>query len=341
MADANTGILSNLKVNIPNVSQLPANMPLTKEIKYIDRTIEKIFEQTPIAVLKVGVGVLIIVLGWMLAGWVGSRLSRLLERAHVEPTLASFLGSTSRFIIFFNIFIIALTFIGVSSTSLAALLGAIGIAVGFALRGTLGSIAGGIMLMVHRPFKAGDWVEITSPTGSPSGTVKRIGLFSTEINTPEFVRVFVPNAMMWEGVVRNDTYNRMRMLKLDFGLGYEVNVRDAFKVITNALAANPLILKTPEILLTIEKFEEKGVMCALNVWVRTEDRRTLRNTVLLDVMEALQKADMRMAFMDKPEGPLPADKKPDVATEVAQKPQSDAERSLAAAAKDGKLPAKK
>ncbi len=319
MADPANGLLNNLKLNIPNVSQLPTNMPLNKEIRYIDRTVEKVFEQAPFAVLKLGVGLIIIILGWMLAGWLGSRLSRLLEKARFEPTLASFLGSTMRFIVFFNIAIIGLTIIGVSSTSLAALLGAIGIAVGFALRGTLANVAGGVMLMVHRPFKAGDWVEITSPQGSPMGTVKRISLFSTEINTPDFVRVFVPNAMMWEGVVRNDTYNRMRMLKLEFGLGYEVDVKEAFKVVLATLNANSFVLKMPEPTMSIEKFDEHGVMCAFSAWVRTEDRHKLRDTILLEVMEALKQAGMRMAHMEKPDG-LPKDVMPkELSTEASQK----------------------
>ena len=310
--------LKNAVPDLPDIRDIPSDkLPITKEIRYIDKTVSTVIDQAPAATLKVGIGVLIIVIGWMLTGWFAVRLNRWLTKARMEETLAAFLASTARFVLFFNIFIIALTVIGVSSTSLAAVIGAIGLAVGFALRTTLGSIAGGIMLMAHRPFKVGDWVEITSPQGSPSGTVKRIGLFSTEINTQEFVRVFVPNAMMWEGVVRNDTYNRMRMLTLHFGLGYEVDVRNAFKIMKGIFSANPLVLRSPEPTLGVDSFGDHGIVCVLQVWVRTEDLTALRHGILLDVMEALGKAGIRMAHMDKPEKPIDKDKEATLAAQEA------------------------
>lgn len=300
MADNSaTILLQSIKANVSEFASLPVKSPISKEIKYIDKLTEQIIEQTPWVVLKVGFGVMLIMLGWVVSGWIATRLTRWLLRAHMEETLANFLASTARFVLFFNIFVVGLTVIGVSSTSLAALLGAIGLAVGFALRNTFGSVAGGLMLMVHRPVKVGDWIELTNPNGSPSGTVKRIGLFSTEINTKDFVRVFIPNAMMWETVLRNDTYNRMRMVKVEFGVGHEVNVRKAFDIVKDVLAANPLALKSPEAVLAVENFAEAGVMCSLEVWTRTEDRRALRNTILLEIMEALGNAGMRMAYHEK------------------------------------------
>jgi len=227
--------------------------------------------------------------------------------------------------LFFSIFITALSMIGVSATSMAALLGAMGLAVGFALRGTLGSIAGGIMLMVHRPLKVGDFVENIGPNGNVSGTVKRIGLFSTEVNTPEFIRVFVPNVMLWETTLRNHTYNRMRMLKVEFGLGHEVNVWEAFGVIKRAISANPLVLKTPDPTLNVDSLGEFGIMCTLEAWVRTEDRKVLQGTILLDIMDALREAGIRMAYQDKNHAGLYG------------KPSADAKKPAPAKGKGGKL----
>ena len=302
MADSSaTILLQTIKANVSEIAKLPASTPISKEFKYIDRVTEQIIHQTPWVVLKLCMGVLVILLGWVVSGWLANRLTRWLLRARMEETLANFLGSIARFMLFFNIFVVGLTVIGVSSTSLAALLGAMGIAVGFAMRNTLGSIAGGVMLMVHRPLKVGDFIEITNPNGSPSGTVKRIGMFATEINTREHVRVFIPNAMLWESALRNDTYNRMRAIKVEFGLGHEVKVRKAFDVIRDVLAANAMVLKNPEPALAVENLAEAGVMCTLEMWTRTEDRRALRNVILLEIMEALEAADMRMAFHETPE----------------------------------------
>lgn len=287
-------LIDNIKVNIPDLG----NLASISQIRQIDRTASKMLDQMPIVILKLGIGVAVIIAGWLLSGWVASKLNKLMVRARVEETLAAFLGSTARFVLFFTIFGASLTMMGIGSTSLAALLGAIGLAVGLAVKGTLGHVASGVMLMVHRPLKVGDWVENTTASGtaSVSGTVKRIGLFSTEINTQEFVRVFVPNTMLWENILRNHTYNRMRMLKLSFSLGYEVDVRSAFGIVKAMLTSNPLVLRSPEPLVAVDSFGEGGVICLLHVWVRTEDRGALRNSILLDVMEILRKNGMRMAY---------------------------------------------
>lgn len=324
MAGTGYTLFENLKDAVPDLAALQqSKLPLTKEIKYIDRTVNTVIDQAPATMLKVGFGVVIIVLGWMLTGWLAGKMNRWLIKAHVEVTLASFLASTARFVLFFNIFIIALTFIGVSSTSIAAVLGAVGLAVGIALRNTIGSIAGGLLLIVHRPFKVGDWIEITTGNGSPQGTVKRIGMFSTEINTPDFVRVFIPNAILWENVMRNDTYNRMRMLKMDFRLHYQADVREAFEVIRGVLAAHALVLKSPEPVLGIEGFNEHAVLCMMQVWTRTEDRLPLKYGILLEVREALKAKGIRMAEIDR------------VAGTEATEPVSDGDEGLVKTSAEG------
>lgn len=292
------GLLDNIKLSIPDVSKFPAKLSVSDEIRHIDKVAGHFFDQLPALMFNIVVGLGLILAGWALCSWIASKLNHWLVKARLEETLAAFLASTARFTLFFSIFITGLSLLGVSSTSLAALLGAMGLAVGFAMRGTLGSIAGGIMMMVHRPVKVGDYIETGTAPNSVGGTVKRIGLFSTEVNTREFVRVFVPNVMMWETLLHNQTYNRMHMLRIEFGLGHEVNVWEAFGVIKRALAANPLVLKTPEPNLSVEHLNEFGIMCLLETWVRTEDRKVLRGTILLDVMDALREAHMRMAYQE-------------------------------------------
>ncbi len=299
MADSSaTILLQTIKDNVSEIAKLPVAAPLSKEIKYFDKLTDQIIHQTPWVMLKLGLGLMVILLGWIVSGWLASRLTRWFLSARMEETLANFLGSIARFVLFFNVFVVGLTVIGVSATSLAALVGAMGLAVGFAMRNTLGSIAGGVMLMVHRPMKTGDYIEITSPNGSPAGTVKRIGMFSTEINTRDHVRVFVPNAILWESVLRNDTYNRMRMVNVEFGLGHETDIKKAFDIVRSVVAANPLALKNPEPNLTIESLVEAGVMCNAEVWCRTEDRREMKVSLIIDLRQALTAAGIRMAYHD-------------------------------------------
>lgn len=289
MADA-PALLGNIKVSIPELKDLP----FAPEIKRLDKTAERFIDDVPGAMLNVSIGILIIILGWMLAGWVATYLNRLLSRIHIEETLGAFLASTARFTIFFTIFTTGLTIVGVSSTSIAAVLGAIGLAVGISMRGTLASIAGGLMLIVHRPFKVGDFVENTFAGVTVTGTVKRIGMFSTEINTLEFVRVFIPNSVLWENVTRNHTYNRMHMTDGAFILGYKADVREAFRIAKAALTRHPLVLKTPEPVLSVTGMDEKGVLCKAEAWSRSEDRKTLKDEMMLVVLEALQASGIDM-----------------------------------------------
>ena len=332
MADPTPGLLDNIKLSIPDISKLP----VSAEIKNIDKAASQMFDHLPMMMLNVVLGIMLIVGGWLVCSWVAGKLNHWLVKAHMEETLAAFLASTSRFVLFFTIFVTGLSVVGVSSTSLAALLGAMGLAVGFAMRGTLGSIAGGIMLMVHRPVKVGDYIENGIGTSLIGGTVKRIGLFSTEINTKEFVRVFIPNVMMWETLLQNHTYNRMHMLRVEFALGHEVNVWEAFGVIKRALAANPLVLKTPDPTLSVENLNEFGISCLLEVWTRTEDRKVLRGTILLDVMDALRENGMRMAYQEPDH--LNIYGKPAHETLPAIK-AGGAKKALADEPKDDKLPA--
>lgn len=280
------GLLDNLSATIPLhiPDTLTKVVPLSPtDLKHLDKATAKVLDHSTMVMFKIALGIVIISGGWVLSSWLAGVVQRLLVRAHVEETLAAFLGSTLRFVVFFTTLIAGMGTMGVNSTSLAAVLGAIGLAIGLAMKGTLGHVASGMMVMVHRPFKVGDWIQ----NGDFSGTVKRIGLFSTEINTQDFVRVFIPNSVLWENPLQNYTYNRMRMIKFAIRLPYDADVRAALDTMRGVVEGEALILKTPEPRLGVDTFSAQGIECIVWVWVRTEDYGKLRYDFLMRLKEAL------------------------------------------------------
>ncbi len=135
----------------------------------------------------------------------------------VDATLTPVIASIIRYTILLITFVAGLGSFGIETTSIIAVIGAAGLAVGLALQGTLSNVAAGVMLLFLRPFKVGDWME----TGSVSGTVDEIGLFSTVINTFDNIYISVPNSSIWGSIIINHSKYNTRRMDLDIGIAYE------------------------------------------------------------------------------------------------------------------------
>lgn len=147
--------------------------------------------------------VVILIVGWIIAKWTQGAVVRSLRRVKgVDETLQSFFGSLAKYTVIAVTVIAVLNQFGVETTSLIAVLGAAGLAIGLALQGTLSNIAAGVMLLLFRPFKVGQFVE----AGGISGTVKSIGLFVTEFATPDNIQIIAPNAQLWGTAVKNYSF---------------------------------------------------------------------------------------------------------------------------------------
>ena len=159
----------------------------------------------------------------------------------LDDTLFGFFGSLARWaiLVFAGIFILGR--FGIQTTSLVALIGAAGLAIGLALQGTLTNLAAGVMLLVFRPFKVGDFIN----AGGHSGTVKAIDLFTTEFATPDNVQIIVPNGQIWSGSITNYSAHATRRVYFVFGVGYGVNLKDAEDVIREMIDADERIHTDP------------------------------------------------------------------------------------------------
>ncbi len=267
------------QVNLPDLGRITLPNGERVDLRFLDNTAEHAITGTTELVVTAGLALLILTVGWLLSNKLATLTQRTLIRAKLEETFAAFIGSMARYTLFFACVLGAFQLMGVSLVSIMAVFGAIGLAIAFALRNTLSHVAAGIMLVVNRPFKVGDFITMDSH----EGTVKRITLFNTEVNTLSNQRVFMPNSKIWENVLINHTYNDVRLLEYRFLLPIETPLEAVRKALMPALQAHPQTLKRPEPLIGYEPPNQGCMVLLLRVAVRMKDYGDI-NYTLPDVL---------------------------------------------------------
>ncbi len=184
----------------------------------------------------------------------------------ISNTLAPVAGSTVRYAGIVLTLVIALGQIGVETTSLIAVLGAAGLAIGLALQGTLANVAAGVMLLLLRPFEAGDWIE----TAGISGIAQEIGLFTTRIDTFDNVSISVPNSNIWSSTVINHARHKNRRLDLDIGIGYDSDLDKAEKALLS-LCDDPRIHAEPTPVFLVTGYGDSAINVRLRLWADYDD----------------------------------------------------------------------
>ncbi|MGB5273559.1 MAG: mechanosensitive ion channel domain-containing protein, partial [Flavobacteriaceae bacterium] len=207
--------------------------------------------------------VAILLVGFLFAGWVRRRVRGLGERnTRLDNTLFSFLGNISRYAILgFTILIVLNTF-GVRTTSVVAVLGAAGLAIGLALQGTLSNVAAGVMIVLFRPFKLGDFVMVDGQMG----TVKDITLNFIELSDLSNVQIIIPNANVWGNTITNYSAYPTRRVEWVFGVGYGANLAQAEKIIRDAILSDPRAKTDPEPFIQVTNLGDFSVDFTVRVW---------------------------------------------------------------------------
>ena len=232
--------------------------------------------------LKVLGAIAIYIVGRWLIGIANTLITKALERQHVEPTIVRYVGNALGVALNILLVIGILGYFGVETTSFAALIAALGIAIGAAWGGLLSNFAAGAFILVLRPFKVGDHVV----AGEVEGTVRAIGLFTTTIDTPDNVQTFVGNGKVMNGTIKNFSANPYRRVDLTAQLDHTVDPADAVRRLKEALSGIPNIAKKPAPDVEILTFTERGPVLAVRPYVHTDyywqvyfdTNRTIRDT---------------------------------------------------------------
>jgi len=223
--------------------------------------------------LSVLYALVILFVGWRVARFVRRIVQQMLERTRrVEPTVHSFLSSLAYYFILAFVVIAVLQLFGFQTTSLIAVLGATSLAIGLALQGTLTNLAAGVMILLFRPFKQGDFVTVAGQ----SGTVKEITLFTTEIATPDNVQIIVPNGSAWGTTVTNYSVYTTRRLDLSVGISYEDSVDDGLATLMQMARSDPRVHADPAPFVYVSELGDSAVTLSLRVWCASGDLWALK-----------------------------------------------------------------
>lgn len=217
--------------------------------------------------LKLLAVAVIVFIGRWLIGKVDRLLKRIFERKDVEISLAGFLRNIVKVVLYLIVFLLAIGTLGIKTTSFAAILAAVSLAIGMALSGTLQNFAGGVIILLLRPFKVGDYIQAQGF----EGTVKSIQLFNTLLNTADHKTILLPNGALSTGSINNYSSETRRRVDIKIGLAYGNDIAEARKVILELLAKESRILKDTEPKIIVTSLGDSAVNVDVRVWVEKAD----------------------------------------------------------------------
>lgn len=216
---------------------------------------------------RISLAVVTLVVGLWLTGWLARRLDVHMERLGVEVTLRRFLKSVTSLVLKVLVLITVASMLGVATTSFIAVLGAAGLAIGLALRDSLSNFAGGVLMIVFKPYKVGDYVEMQGQ----GGTVQAIQILNTVLLTPDNKTVFIPNGPIINGNVTNHTNEHKRRVEVNLGIGYGSDIDVARKTLLAIVNADQRVLSEPAPDVVVAELGESAVVLRVRAWVSTPD----------------------------------------------------------------------
>ena len=256
--------------------------------KWIDKGYELIVEFGPKLI-----GAILI---WIIGSWVIKMilkgLRKAMNKAQYDESLKKFFLNLINWILKIVLIIVVLGTVGVETTSFAAILAAAGLAIGLALQGSLGNFAGGVLIMIFKPFKIGDLIEAQGEVG----VVKEIEIFTTKLTGLSNREIIIPNGSLSNGNIINYTTEGTRRVDLVFGVSYDADIKQTKNVIMNVLTSHPKILKEPAPAVTVLELADSSVNFAVRPWCNSEHYWDVYFEVTENVKEALDAAGIEIPY---------------------------------------------
>ena len=218
----------------------------------------------------------VFVIGRWLASVIVRGVSRLMKKANMDKALIGFLSSILNAVLLVVVVIAALEQLGVNTTSVLAVFAAAGLAVGLALKDSLSNFSAGVMLIIFKPFKVGDFIE----AAGISGVVEVIRIFNTQLRTGDNREIIVPNAQIYGGIITNFSAREQRRIDMVIGIGYEDDIRAAKQILDEILQAEERVLNEPAPVILVSELGESSVDLAMRPWVNSADYWDVRSDLL-------------------------------------------------------------
>ncbi|MBC8481823.1 MAG: mechanosensitive ion channel [Planctomycetes bacterium] len=236
--------------------------------------------------------VLILVVGWWITKLISKFLGKILDKSGIDKTLSIFLCKFCYFALLTFVVIATLNKIGMQTTSFIVVIGAAGLAVGLALQGALSNFAAGILLLIFKPFKVGDFVELA---GS-KGTVKKLEIFNTVLDTPDNIQVVIPNSKVTAASMSNFTVNQTRRVDLTIGISYEDDIQRAKDVILSVLKSDNRVLKDPAPATAVSELANSSVNMVVRPWCKCQDYWDVYFDITAKVKQALDENHISIPY---------------------------------------------
>lgn len=258
--------------------------------------IEGYFDTFKALIITYGLRIILAIVVLIIGLWIIRRLIKIISRKmvqrEVDESLRPFLVSLISALLKVMLIISVMSMIGIQMTSFIAVLGAAGLAVGLALQGSLANFAGGVLILLLKPFKVGDFID----TGSYSGTVREIQIFYTYITTTSNQEVIIPNGSLSNNAVLNYSYHDTRRLDMSFSIGYTEDIDKAKRILTDIMVNEPLVLTDPEVNIFVEDLSEHAIKIHVRAWLISSDYWTIHNDLSERVKKAFDVEGVRIPF---------------------------------------------
>ncbi|MCB0398875.1 MAG: mechanosensitive ion channel [Winogradskyella sp.] len=256
--------------------------------KWIDKGYDLIVQFAP----KLLAAILIWIIGSWIIKTVMKGIKKAMTKANYDESLKKFLLNLINWIFKIVLILVVLGTVGVETTSFAAVLAAAGLAVGMALQGSLGNFAGGVLIMIFKPFKIGDLIEAQGEIG----VVKEIEIFTTKLTGLSNKEIIIPNGALSNGNIINYTTEGTRRVDLVFGVSYDADIKQTKEVLMNVLTSHPSILKDPAPAVTVLELADSSVNFAVRPWCKTEHYWDVYFDVTENAKEALDAAGIEIPY---------------------------------------------
>ncbi len=234
----------------------------------------------------------VLILGLWIVKFIVGIVKKILIKSNVDPSLQGFLRSLVSITLKIMVYITALGMLGVEMTSFIAILGAAGLAVGLALSGTLQNFAGGVMILLFKPYKVGDFIDAQGHTG----VVKEIQIFITVLTTPDNKTVIIPNGPLATGSLTNYSTQATRRVDWTFGIGYGDDVDKAYEVLNKLISGDERILSEPEPFMAVSALADSSVNIVVRVWVNAPDYWAVYFRMNEEVYKTFDKEGLSIPF---------------------------------------------
>jgi small conductance mechanosensitive channel len=223
-------------------------------------------DEVLLGLLNLAWAIIILVIGMWIAGAFARMARNAASKAkHIEPTIVVFFGSVVRYVIMAIVLVAVLQRFGVQTTSIIAVLGAATLAIGLALQGALSNVAAGVLIVLYRPYRIGDYVDILN---GKIGTVRDVNIFTTELATLDNVKIVVPNGQIFANAILNYSTSETRRANVEFNVGYEADIPAVIEAVTKVLKDDPRVMQNPQPLVRVLRYKDAVVSLEATAWCR-------------------------------------------------------------------------